>query len=159
MEFTKLLEERRSIRAFDPEKHVTAEQIQEIVQAAIQAPSWKNSQTTRYYALVTPEKVEEFSAKCLPEFNQKSSKGAALVVTAFVKDRSGFTQDGTPDNEVGNGWGYCRRGSSCCWPDDGDHRSVEITKQGAELRALFNDTVSFHKIKYCYILLGNSLLI
>ena len=46
MEFTKLLEERRSIRAFDPEKHVTAEQIQEIVQAAIQAPSWKNSQTT-----------------------------------------------------------------------------------------------------------------
>ena len=28
MEFTKLLEERRSIRAFDPEKHVTAEQIQ-----------------------------------------------------------------------------------------------------------------------------------
>ena len=31
MEFTKLLEERRSIRAFDPEKHVTAEQIQEIV--------------------------------------------------------------------------------------------------------------------------------
>ena len=106
MEFTILLEERRSIRAFDPEKHVTAEQIQEIVQAAIQAPSWKNSQTTRYYALVTPEKVEEFSAKCLPEFNQKSSKGAALVVTAFVKDRSGFTQDGTPDNEVGNGWGY-----------------------------------------------------
>ena len=95
MEFTKLLEERRSIRAFDPEKHVTAEQIQEIVQAAIQAPSWKNSQTTRYYALVTPEKVEEFSAKCLPEFNQKSSKGAALVVTAFVKDRSGFTQDDT----------------------------------------------------------------
>ena len=67
MEFTKLLEERRSIRAFDPEKHVTAEQIQEIVQAAIQAPSWKNSQTTRYYALVTPEKVEKFSAKCLPE--------------------------------------------------------------------------------------------
>ena len=50
MEFTKLLEERRSIRAFDPEKHVTAEQIQEIVQAAIQAPSWKNSQTTRIYA-------------------------------------------------------------------------------------------------------------
>lgn len=41
----------------------------------------------------------------------------------------------------------------------GDHRSVEITAQGAEYRALFNDTVSLHKIKYCYILLGNSLLI
>ena len=40
-------------------RNLTEKQIQEIVQAAIQAPSWKNSQTTRYYALVTPEKVEE----------------------------------------------------------------------------------------------------
>ncbi|MEK9027041.1 hypothetical protein, partial [Escherichia coli] len=53
-------------------------------------------------------------------------------------------------------WQHYR--SSCCWPDDGDHRSVEITEQGAEFRALFNDTVSLHKIKYCYILLANSLL-
>ena len=57
MEFTKLLEERRSIRAFDPEKHVTAEQLQEIVQAAIQAPSWKNSQTARYYAVLSEDKL------------------------------------------------------------------------------------------------------
>lgn len=75
MEFTKLLEERRSIRAFDPEKHVTAEQIQEIVQAAIQAPSWKNSQTTRYYAPVTPEKVEEFSAKMPSRIQSEEFKG------------------------------------------------------------------------------------
>lgn len=34
-----------------------------------------------------------------------------------------------------------------------------MTEQGAEFRALFNDTVSLHKIKYCYILLANSLLI
>ena len=60
MEFIKTAGRRRSIHAFDPEKHVTAEQIQEIVQAAIQAPSWKNSQTTRYYALVTPEKSKNF---------------------------------------------------------------------------------------------------
>ena len=45
------------------------------------------------------------------------------------------------------------------WETAGDHRSVEITEQGAEFRALFNDTVSLHKIKYCYILLANSLLI
>lgn len=70
MEFSKLLEERRSIRKFDPEKKVTADQIKEIINAAIQAPSWKNSQTTRYYAVVTPEKIEAFSAACLPEFNR-----------------------------------------------------------------------------------------
>lgn len=106
MEFSKLLEERRSIRKFDSEKKVTADQIKEIINAAIQAPSWKNSQTTRYYAVVTPEKIEAFSAACLPEFNQKSAAGAVLVVTTFVKDRSGFDQEGTPNNEVGNGWGY-----------------------------------------------------
>lgn len=60
MEFSKLLEERRSIRKFDPEKKVTADQIKEIINAAIQAPSWKNSQTTRYYAVVTPEKSRLF---------------------------------------------------------------------------------------------------
>ncbi len=36
-------------------------------------------------------------------------------------------------------------GSSCCWPDDGDHRSVEITKQGAELRALL--TIQYLSIR------------
>lgn len=85
MEFTKLLEERRSIRAFAPEKHVTAEQIQEIVQAAIQAPSWKNSQTTRYYALVTPEKVEEFSAKCLPRIQSEEFKGSRTCRNSIRK--------------------------------------------------------------------------
>ena len=107
MEFSKLLEERRSIRAFDPEKHVTAEQLQEIVQAAIQAPSWKNSQTARYYAVLEEARCEEFSESCLPQFNRDSSKGASYLVTTFVKNRAGYNREtGAPDNECGNGWGY-----------------------------------------------------
>lgn len=51
MEFSQLIEERRSIRHYDESKKVTKEQIEEMVQAAIQAPSWKNSQTARYYAV------------------------------------------------------------------------------------------------------------
>ena len=106
MEFTKLLEERRSIRAFDPEKHVTAEQIQEIVQAAIQAPSWKNSETGRYYCVLSREMVDKIRATCLPGArNAEKSENAALIVTTFVHDRAGFQKDGTADNELGNGWG------------------------------------------------------
>ena len=106
MEFTKLLEERRSIRAFDPEKHVTAEQIQEIVQAAIQAPSWKNSQTGRYYCVLSEEIVNKIRENCLPGArNAEKSEHAALIVTTFVHNRAGFQTDGTPDNELGNGWG------------------------------------------------------
>ena len=107
MEFTKLLEERRSIRAFDPEKHVTAEQIQEIVQAAIQAPSWKNSQTGRYYCVLSEEMVNKIRMECLPDAgNAGKSEHAALIITTFVHDRAGFQKDGTADNELGNGWGY-----------------------------------------------------
>ena len=45
MEFQKLIEARRSIRSYDDTKKVTEEQIRQLVEAAIQAPSWKNSQT------------------------------------------------------------------------------------------------------------------
>ena len=48
MEFQTVLENRRSVRSYDDSKKVTKEQINEIVEAAIQAPSWKNSQTARY---------------------------------------------------------------------------------------------------------------
>lgn len=33
-------------------------------------------------------------------------------MTSFVKNRSGFEKDGTPTNEVGNGWGYYDLGLS-----------------------------------------------
>ena len=61
MEFSQLIEERRSIRHYDESKKVTKEQIEEMVQAAIQAPSWKNSQTARYYAVLSEDKLAELS--------------------------------------------------------------------------------------------------
>ncbi len=106
MEFQSVLEARRSIRAFDGSKSVTKDQIDQMVEAAILAPSWKNSQTARYYCLLEGEKRDAFASECLPEFNQNSAKGAALVVTTFVHSRSGFDRQGNPDNECGNGWGY-----------------------------------------------------
>ena len=37
--------------------------------------------------------------------NAEKSEHAALIVTTFVHNRAGFQTDGTPDNELGNGWG------------------------------------------------------
>ena len=102
-----LIEERRSIRKYDSSRRATKEQITAMVQAAIQAPSWKNSQTARYYAILEEAKCEEFSESCLPQFNRDSSKGASYLVTTFVKNRAGYNREtGAPDNECGNGWGY-----------------------------------------------------
>lgn len=106
MEFDKLLETRRSVRAFDETKKVSEGQIRQLVEAGIQAPSWKNSQTARYYCVLSDEMKKKLSTDCLPEFNAKNSHGATLVVTTFVSNRSGFDRDGNPDNECGNGWGY-----------------------------------------------------
>ena len=107
MEFETLLESRRSVRAYDADKKVTKEQIRALVEAGIQAPSWKNAQTARYYCVMDEAAKEKFSAECLPEFNVNSSRGAgAYLVTTFVANRAGFDRSGNPDNECGNGWGY-----------------------------------------------------
>ena len=102
MEFSDLALQRRSIRAYE-DKPVDPALIEQILQAAQLAPTWKNSQTGRYYVAATPEAQAKIRA-CLPSFNQRSSDHAALIVTAYVKDVSGFTA-GQPDNELGNQWG------------------------------------------------------
>ena len=105
MEFQTLIENRRSVRAYE-EKMVTQEQVKEIVNAAILAPSWKNAQTARYHCILDSQMRENFLRECLPDFNANSAVNAALVVTTFVANRSGFERSGEPENEGGNGWGY-----------------------------------------------------
>ena len=102
MEFSDLALQRRSVRAYE-DKPVDPALIEQILQAAQLAPTWKNSQTGRYYVAASPEAQAKIRA-CLPAFNQRSSDHAALIVTAYVKDVSGFTA-GQPDNELGNQWG------------------------------------------------------
>ncbi len=103
MEFKELTNVRRSVRKYE-DKIISDEQIREIVSAAQLAPSWKNTQTGRYYVVRTPETLEKFRKDVLPTFNQNSSKGTALIVTTFVKGQSGFL-NGEAANEVGDGWG------------------------------------------------------
>jgi nitroreductase len=105
MEFSNLVKERRSVRAYQAETTVGRDTIEELIKCAQLAPTWKNSQTGRYYIVDTPEKTAALKSSCLPPFNQKSSAGApVLIVTTFVRGVSGFTA-GEPDNELGDKWG------------------------------------------------------
>jgi nitroreductase len=104
MEFTQVIEARQSVRSFNG-KQVAEDILRQMIGAAQEAPSWKNSQTSRYYCVVTPEQVAKFRETVLPSFNQNSTQGAsAYVISTFKKGISGFTQ-GEADNEVGDGWG------------------------------------------------------
>lgn len=104
MELGKVMEIRRSMRSYDAEKKVTKDQVEQILSAAQLAPSWKNLQPGRYYVVLSEEKLEKVRALGLPEFNQKNSAGAALIVTTFVRGVSGF-MNGEPANEMGDHWG------------------------------------------------------
>ncbi len=105
MEFQKLIETRRSIRKYSADTSVPKEDIAAMIRAAQEAPSWKNSQTGRYYCILSKDFADRFRKDCFPERNAANSEHAALIVTTFVHSRAGFQKDGTPDNELGNGWG------------------------------------------------------
>ena len=104
MTFDELIQARRSVRQYLPDKVLDQSVIKEILRAAQLAPSWKNSQTGRYYVVRSLEMLEKARA-CLPTFNQNSSKNAcALIVTSFVRGVAGFS-GGEAENELGDGWG------------------------------------------------------
>ncbi len=61
MEFQKLIEERRTIRKYSPERKITKDDLLAVIRAAQEAPSWKNSQTGRYYCVTSEDMVKKIS--------------------------------------------------------------------------------------------------
>lgn len=106
MELQKVLENRKSTRKYISEKKISPQIIRDMISAAILAPSWKNSQTARYYVVTSDDMLLKIKEQALPSFNANNVKDApALIITSYVKNRSGFEKDGSPSNELGNQWG------------------------------------------------------
>lgn len=103
MEFNECLTKRRSIRKYKSEP-VSRELIELLIEAAINAPSWKNSQVSRYYVIDDETKKEEF-LQFFPSFNQENIKSApAIIISTVVKDRSGYNRQGEAETHLGHGW-------------------------------------------------------
>ena len=97
---------RRSIRKFQPTP-VSPDTIRAIVAVAAYAPSWKNSQTTRYTLLTKREEIDRVADECTMGFqkNIDTLHGApALVVLTTVNDRSGYERDGSFSTSKGTHW-------------------------------------------------------
>lgn len=106
MELDEVLNKRKSTRRQYLSKKVDDNVIRQVIEAAILAPSWKNSQVTRYYIAKSKETLQQVKGS-LPEFNQENvGQAPVLIVSTIVLNRSGYNKDGTPTNELGNGWGY-----------------------------------------------------
>ena len=104
MDFDELKEARRSVRQY-AKSEITKEELEKIVTDALNAPSWKNTETTRYYAAATAAAKERMWKEALPGFNAASSaNAAALVAVTYVPGESGFN-DGKAVDNLGNTWG------------------------------------------------------
>ena len=105
MEFSVLLEERRSIRDYQSGVQISKEDIEKMIYAAQQAPSWKNSETGRYYAAITQDGVQRVR-NALPGFNsERTQNAAAYIVTTYKLKISGHDGAGNPTDANGDAWG------------------------------------------------------
>ena len=104
MEFNELIEARRSVRKYVPSE-ISEDEMSAIVGEALDAPSWKNTEVTRYYAAVSAEAKERLWKEALPSFNVTSTaNAAALVAVTFKKGESGY-MGAAAANELGEMWG------------------------------------------------------
>ena len=101
MELTSAINGRRSIRKYAP-CVVKREEIEEMIRAAQAAPSWKNSQTARFYVALSDE-AREAVRSGLASFNaERTENVGAFVVTTVVHGISGYMANGR--THLGNGF-------------------------------------------------------
>lgn len=99
---------RRSVRKFTPEP-VSRAQIEQIISLASYAPSWKNTQISRYIAIEDKELKADIAEKfCPPGTNNAFIIGSCpvLIAQTFLKSRSGFERSGAFTTDRKDGWQY-----------------------------------------------------
>ena len=102
MELKNAIFGRRSIRKYAP-CVVKREEIEELVAFAQAAPSWKNSQTARFYVALSDE-ARASVRNGLASFNRERTENVgAFIVTTLEHGVSGYMGDGSCTH-LGNGF-------------------------------------------------------
>ena len=60
MEFQEALEKRRSVRKYQADGMPKEEELKTFIAAALEAPTWKNTETGRYYCILSESMAREF---------------------------------------------------------------------------------------------------
>lgn len=103
MELKQCIRDRRSIRSFE-ETPVPHNILEEIVGLAAYAPSWKNTQITRYIAIEGREKIDGIAREYAPFNARNLSTCPLLIAVTVMKKRSGYERDGSYSTDRGDGW-------------------------------------------------------
>ena len=104
MELKECILTRRSVRRFDA-RPVPHEVLEQVVAQAAYAPSWKNTQISRYIAIENRAMLDTICRDFLPEHNANIVSGAPLLIAqTFIKNRCGYERDGSLTTARGEGW-------------------------------------------------------
>ena len=100
------LTERRSIRHYT-DQSVSEQEIKKILETARFAPSWKNSQTARYYVILNPELKNRIAEEGTLDFSKNKwniQNAPALIVLTSMKNSSGYNPDGSFTTSKNTHW-------------------------------------------------------
>ena len=115
MEFTEVIQNRRSIRKYTSQP-VTLEQMEEIIALARFAPSWKNSQTAKYYVIFNQELKNQIAEQCTCDFSKNKiniQNAPCLVILTTVSGIAGYDPDGSFTTSKGTHWQSFDAGIAC----------------------------------------------
>jgi len=96
---------RRSVRKFTDEP-VPHEVLEQIIAQAAYAPSWKNTQISRYTVIEDPAVLEEICREYAPFNKHIIGSCKTLIVQSFIKARAGFDRDGSYSTDRKDGWQF-----------------------------------------------------
>ena len=109
--FDDIVASRRSVRDYEAGTTISEAQVRTLIATSMEAPTWANTQTTRYYVAMSEEKVAAVK-ELIGQGNARNNANApVMIVSTFVKGQSGFGR-GNQANEVGDGWGAYDNGLS-----------------------------------------------
>lgn len=104
MELIEAIKTRRSVRRFI-DKSIDRKTVARLVETAMWAPTWKNSQTARFHVIDDRNLIKKIGMEAMPEFNMKNSETAPILVAlSAVNKRSGYEKDGTPSTIFGDAY-------------------------------------------------------
>lgn len=105
MTATECILERRSIRKYKTDA-VDHELLKKIIETASYAPSWKNTQITRYVVAegALKDKIADEGTSIFPGNGSIIRNAPALIAVTVIKNRSGFERDGSFSTDRGDGW-------------------------------------------------------
>ena len=105
MDAIKCIKSRRSIRSFT-DQTIDHSLLEEVIETASYAPSWKHSQTIRYIA-VEGELKNRIGSECTSTFPNNGAiiqNAPLLIAITVIKGRCGYERDGSFTTHRGDTW-------------------------------------------------------